>query len=1063
MKIYPSVFLVPDNSQYKEFIDPLSDWFIENYPKLFYKNNFGVSTEELNRYRPGYETKSSFGIDIDVEHPFIISFVDLTNYQNEGFFEFFEKVKKEAVFKANERSDYRFINVFIRDVSRSSPITTNDWSFYDQFEKFCKDNRSTESNLLLRYVHNIVIDNFNEETGTPLERIDNIFQQLSKQLQLILLPNGINEVKLKNCLATTARSSDSSVRYNTMGFCSVGFNQKRVGECIALKRKSDFLLEILEYNEPDESLKLRIIDRQTEFFNSNYLVLENEFHQKVFVSFELAINPLVKEYIEKCSRQSKTKSNLDFAAKQLFDKIDEQGKNVFHELAKNKEEGIERFISFKLEGLQEQLKLYISQLFDENNTKEAISAVNYGISSLLKEKDNYKISQVEGIAVPTLLNLKKNLEGKRIKLSKIELTDNARENFKIGVEHADENLLLAYRDEKAIKKDLEWHWRSLKGRYLLWIPLVLAILGGVLYFNQNIIVNWLWPNYYKLSACFGPTLLALLNGFYKTYQLKKKLAKVKGKISKLINNKLAEIDKYVGTYTKYYTNFFEYLKVEKLLKLINQHIKTVENQSELVNGFKASLNNLQGNFQAEYQKFELSDSHFDYSLITKKEIEYYCSKNKMLFFENRRISQYFNEFVDNRDYFRLFNYKNLKTETSESEEIAPNESTFSENYAYKKIEAYQTKSFLKGDKERHDVLYTDVKQGRVGDCYFLAALAGIAHKKADYIKALIDPTNSHPYVNFYDNEMHLHKVGVNDKFWVAENDQPIYAQFGSYSSEENTQEIWPMLVEKAWAKINGGDYSEINGDNVAGDLRDLDYSLALSGHKAFRENLVPNTFNQKETISRIKKHINDKPVVLYSRNQTVSTEVLSNHAFALLSWKNDKLKLYDPHGKTFEIEEKELVANFETVLYFDFNYQEDEHLTNLFAEYFTRNADNNLIKEFDAEIEPDLDKNIYSKTLEEALAHAVFNVSMEERKMDEAVTYIISHSIPFVSLYGVNDQVYEVYLLGENNNIQKEINARLPRIGIYANSTTVLQSNEKIMGLLNLRNDLKLNQITKKT
>ena len=107
---------------------------------------------------------------------------------------------------------------------------------------------------------------------------------------------------------------------------------------------------------------------------------------------------------------------------------------------------------------------------------------------------------------------------------------------------------------------------------------------------------------------------------------------------------------------------------------------------------------------------------------------------------------------------------------------------------------------------------------------------------------------------------------------------PVYAQFGS--SVDNKREIWTMLIEKAWAKINGMDYTQINGDNRSGDIRKMDYSLALTGIKAIRENICSDS-NQEFT-QRIREHIKNKPVVLYSvSGKTIDAKIIENHAYAL--------------------------------------------------------------------------------------------------------------------------------------------------------------------------------------
>ena len=100
----------------------------------------------------------------------------------------------------------------------------------------------------------------------------------------------------------------------------------------------------------------------------------------------------------------------------------------------------------------------------------------------------------------------------------------------------------------------------------------------------------------------------------------------------------------------------------------------------------------------------------------------------------------------------------------------------------------------------------DVLQGGIGDCYFLAALTAICEHPemiVQVFRTLTVPENGcYEIVAKIDGFWQI--ILLDDWFPVEKGTRrPIFAQ-------PNGSEIWVMLLEKAWAKINGG-YLNIMG------------------------------------------------------------------------------------------------------------------------------------------------------------------------------------------------------------------------------------------------------------
>jgi len=108
----------------------------------------------------------------------------------------------------------------------------------------------------------------------------------------------------------------------------------------------------------------------------------------------------------------------------------------------------------------------------------------------------------------------------------------------------------------------------------------------------------------------------------------------------------------------------------------------------------------------------------------------------------------------------------------------------------------------------------DVGQGELGDCYLLSAMAAIARANPDAIKNLIKNNGDGTYdVTIYEDKGWFSKkyqprvVTVSATFPTA-GEQQAYAQ--PTKTIEGNAEIWPLLIEKAYAVAHGG-YNKIVG------------------------------------------------------------------------------------------------------------------------------------------------------------------------------------------------------------------------------------------------------------
>ncbi len=125
--------------------------------------------------------------------------------------------------------------------------------------------------------------------------------------------------------------------------------------------------------------------------------------------------------------------------------------------------------------------------------------------------------------------------------------------------------------------------------------------------------------------------------------------------------------------------------------------------------------------------------------------------------------------------------------------------------------------FIAGPADGSAVHPNDLTQGRIGDCYLIAALAALARSDPDLIRRMIRDNGDGTYtVTFYQQrgpfafwqpEYTPVEVTVTPDF-PLDGREPIFVRPGDTSGGQ--RELWPMIVEKAYAQYRGG-YDNIIG------------------------------------------------------------------------------------------------------------------------------------------------------------------------------------------------------------------------------------------------------------
>lgn len=135
----------------------------------------------------------------------------------------------------------------------------------------------------------------------------------------------------------------------------------------------------------------------------------------------------------------------------------------------------------------------------------------------------------------------------------------------------------------------------------------------------------------------------------------------------------------------------------------------------------------------------------------------------------------------------------------------------------------------------------DILQGRVGDCYFLSAIAGLAEKD-NRIKAIfpnLEISKNGIYMARILHKGVLKEVVVDDYFPVSKKDGKLMG-----ANPAGGNEIWVMILEKCWAKLYGS-YEAIDGNlpitKVAFQIKFSMHSQALPSFNTQSRTARPKT------------------------------------------------------------------------------------------------------------------------------------------------------------------------------------------------------------------------------
>jgi hypothetical protein len=208
--------------------------------------------------------------------------------------------------------------------------------------------------------------------------------------------------------------------------------------------------------------------------------------------------------------------------------------------------------------------------------------------------------------------------------------------------------------------------------------------------------------------------------------------------------------------------------------------------------------------------------------------------------------------------------------------------------------------YVTGTGDVNSVDWDDVKQGNMGDCYLVATMAAIARENPDAIKNMItENRDASGNVTSYNVRLYQRngegRLERRDVTVDASQFSQNAARPGDSSGAQ--QEIWPLIIEKAYAQLNGG-YSNIAGGGWPEIATETLTGIEANSH-------TPSNYG----FDQLQRDLGaGRPVIGWTPGDDKKKPLLDgvglvgNHAYAVVDTKVENgvqmVKVYNPWGHT---------------------------------------------------------------------------------------------------------------------------------------------------------------------
>lgn len=222
-----------------------------------------------------------------------------------------------------------------------------------------------------------------------------------------------------------------------------------------------------------------------------------------------------------------------------------------------------------------------------------------------------------------------------------------------------------------------------------------------------------------------------------------------------------------------------------------------------------------------------------------------------------------------------------------------------------------TYRFVSGLLFQNGPQHTDVRQGGVGDCYFVASLAETAFQSPSILAGMfIDNGDNTFTVRFFKGGVPQF-VTVDRYLPTGSNGYSVYASFGArYDNSSN--ELWVALAEKAYAQLNESGWIGQDGTNSYAGI-DIGRPADSMKHITGRSATGYATLNKSQAIAAFQA----RKLVAFSSKRTdaeipATLDVVSHHVYALTGYNatTDRFTLYNPWGSSIVLSWTQITQGF---------------------------------------------------------------------------------------------------------------------------------------------------------
>ena len=175
----------------------------------------------------------------------------------------------------------------------------------------------------------------------------------------------------------------------------------------------------------------------------------------------------------------------------------------------------------------------------------------------------------------------------------------------------------------------------------------------------------------------------------------------------------------------------------------------------------------------------------------------------------------------------------------------------------------------------------DIIQGDIGNSYFFSGLKFLAEEPERIISLFNNFENKKEKKNFFEINVYINgyksKIIIDDKFPYIPNSENEFT-FCRYNKKTNN--IWPMILEKVWAKVNS-----TYEDTIRGNISDIFLFFSPCPFKLYHHDIKYKNLFEKITNAIDKNFIVCADMV--SNNENVLLKklgVLSNHAYRVIGY-----------------------------------------------------------------------------------------------------------------------------------------------------------------------------------